>query len=116
MPPWRKKSKLSEAVSFEKALAKLEEIVRELEDGQLGLSESLSRYEEGVRHLKQCHSSLASAEQKIQLLTAIDQEGAASTQPFDMETGDIEEQQQTRSRRRRQAPPDVDTDSQKGLF
>ena len=57
-----KKSKSSKAVSFEEALAKLEEIVRELEDGQLGLSESLARYEEGVRHLERCQQLIPISE------------------------------------------------------
>lgn len=111
-----KKSKTSEGVSFEEALAKLEEIVRELEDGQLGLSESLSRYEEGVRHLKQCHAALTAAEQKIQLLTAIDNDGAPTTKPFEAESIALEEKQQARSRRRTHDLGDTEADSQKGLF
>lgn len=111
-----KKRKLSEVVSFEESLARLEEIVRELEDGQLGLSESLSRYEEGVRHLKQCHAALSAAEQKIQLLTAIDKDGTATTQPFEAETLAVEEKQQARSRRRSHDVGDADSPSQPGLF
>ena len=35
-------------IRFEDALAELEQVVRDLEDGQIGLEESLSRYERGV--------------------------------------------------------------------
>jgi len=68
-----KKKQQDETTSFEESLVKLEQIVQQLEDGQLGLSDSLARYEEGVRHLKQCHAALRAAEQKIEQLTSVDQ-------------------------------------------
>ena len=68
--------------SFEHSLAELEAIVRDLEDGQLGLAESLARYEQGVKHLKNCYSLLTQAEQKIELLTRVAEDGTAVTQPF----------------------------------
>ncbi|MBP87277.1 MAG: exodeoxyribonuclease VII small subunit [Planctomycetaceae bacterium] len=111
-----KKTKSSEVVSFEESLAKLEEIVRQLEEGQLGLSESLSRYEEGVRHLNQCHAALTAAEQKIQLLTSIDDDGDLTTKPFETESLTLDEKQQARGRRRTHDLDDADADSQKGLF
>ena len=48
-----KKSKAT--TTFEEALEDLRTIVHELETGQLGLSESLDRYESGIKGLKQCH-------------------------------------------------------------
>ena len=51
--------------TFEEAYAKLEEIVRSLEDGQLGLSESLARYEEGVQHMRHCHEALEDAAEGV---------------------------------------------------
>ena len=39
---------LLDSLSFEQALAEIERLVRELEEGQTGLEESLSRYERGV--------------------------------------------------------------------
>lgn len=48
--------------SFEDALKELEETVRLIEDGQLGLDASLARYEEGVKHLERCHELLKRAE------------------------------------------------------
>src|SRR5438445_9695964 len=69
--------------TFEQSLAELERIVRELEDGRLGLEEALARYEAGVGLLKQCYVRLQQAEQRILLLTGIDSEGRPVTQPFD---------------------------------
>jgi len=70
-------------VTFEVALAKLETIVHELEEGQLGLAESLARYEEGVKLLKQCHGMLDCAQRKIELLSGVDAAGNPIVQPFD---------------------------------
>jgi len=69
--------------SFEDSLAALETVVHDLEDGDLGLSESLARYELGVKHLKQCYQLLESAERKIELLTSVTDDGFAQTEPFD---------------------------------
>jgi exodeoxyribonuclease VII small subunit len=72
--------------TFEQALASLEQIVRELEEGRCGLAESLARYEEGVKLLKQCHAQLQQAERRIELLTGVDAAGNPVTQPFDDES------------------------------
>ncbi len=50
---------------FEQQLARLEAIVNELENGDLSLEESLSRFEEGVKLSKQCQLNLAQAEQRV---------------------------------------------------
>lgn len=70
-------------LTFEQALAALEEIVRELEDGQIGLEEALGRYERGIHLLKRCYRQLNEAEQKLQLLTGMDLEGRPLLQPFE---------------------------------
>ena len=44
--------------SFEESLDELEKIVAELESGKLGLSDALARYEQGVKHLKDCQQLL----------------------------------------------------------
>ncbi|MEE8110492.1 MAG: exodeoxyribonuclease VII small subunit [bacterium] len=54
--------------SFEEALARLDEIVQELEEGEAELDRSLSLFEEGVKLSKLCHKRLESAEKKIELL------------------------------------------------
>jgi exodeoxyribonuclease VII small subunit len=68
--------------TFEQALAELEKIVRELEDGQTTLEESLARYERGVALLKQCYAQLQAAEQRILLLSGTDEEGRPVARPF----------------------------------
>ena len=73
----------SENLTFEQALAELEQIVRELEDGQTGLEDALARYEVGVQLLKRCYNQLSQAEQRILLLTGQDAEGRPILQPFD---------------------------------
>lgn len=72
----------SDELSFEQALEALETIVRKLEDGQIGLEESLQRYEMGVRLLKRCYGQLSAAEQRITQLTGVDEEGRPLLQVF----------------------------------
>jgi exodeoxyribonuclease VII small subunit len=74
----------SNSESFEQALQKLEAIVRELEQGNLGLSDSLSKYEEGVRNLRRCHALLTRAEQRVQVLLRLDADGRPVTEDFDV--------------------------------
>ena len=69
--------------TFEESLGRLEEIAEQLEEGQLGLGESLASYEEGIHHLKVCHELLARAERKIELLAGLDDQGNAITKAFD---------------------------------
>ncbi len=68
--------------SFEESLLEVERLVRDLEDGQLGLDEALARYERGVGLIKQCHGLLAQAEQRILVLTGVGADGAPVLQPF----------------------------------
>ena len=89
-----------ESLSFEQALARLESIVQELEDGQSGLNDALTRYEEGVGLLKHCHVTLSQVERKISLLTGVAPDGTAMTESFDEEAMTLQEKQDSRSRRR----------------
>lgn len=57
-------------VSFEEAMARLEEIVKYLESGNAPLDKSLEVFEEGVSLVKLCNQKLDSAEQKVRFLTA----------------------------------------------
>ena len=52
-------------LSFEKALARLEEIVKTLEKGDVPLEDSLSLFEEGTMLIKKCGVTLDKAEQKV---------------------------------------------------
>lgn len=62
--------KSGEEFNFEKALAELEELVEKMEQGELGLEESLKHLERGIALTRACQKALADAEQKVQLLTA----------------------------------------------
>ncbi len=57
-------------MTFEEAVKRLEEIVRELEDGRLPLEKSLDLFSEGISISKFCQASLEEAEQRILVLTA----------------------------------------------
>jgi exodeoxyribonuclease VII small subunit len=72
----------SEECNFEDSLAALENVVHDLEDGDLGLTEALERYETGVKHLKRCYQLLEAAERRIELLTGVSEDGTPSTEPF----------------------------------
>jgi len=66
---------------FEAALARLEEIVRELERGDLPLEQSLKLFEEGIKLSRICHKRLDEAERRVEILLK-DKTGAIITQPF----------------------------------
>ena len=68
-------SEPQEPMNFEQALADLERIVRELEDGKVGLEESLNFYTRGVTLLQHCYGQLRKAEIKIQELIGTDGQG-----------------------------------------
>lgn len=55
-------------MSFEAAMARLEEIVRALDGGTAGLDDSLGLFEEGISLVKLCNAKLEGAEQKVKLL------------------------------------------------
>lgn len=56
-------------LSFETAMDRLEKIVEQMESGQLPLEDLIVRYEEGINLVKICQERLASAEQKIEIIT-----------------------------------------------
>jgi exodeoxyribonuclease VII small subunit len=53
---------------FEDALSKLEDIALRLENGEMGLDESISAFEKGMEYARLCHQKLEEAERKIELL------------------------------------------------
>jgi exodeoxyribonuclease VII small subunit len=55
--------------SFEDALAELERILSDIEDGEVGLEESLVKYERGNFLIGHCRSVLNRAEKQIELLS-----------------------------------------------
>ena len=71
-------------LKFEDSLARLEQIVGQLETGNLPLEESLKVFEEGIALARHCARYLEEAEKRIEILTKDDQ-GALGTQPFTWE-------------------------------
>ncbi len=55
--------------SFEEALARLDEIVSEMDGGKAELDKLLSLFEEGTALVRQCRKELDTAERKIKLVT-----------------------------------------------
>jgi len=66
-------------LSFGDSLAELDQIVAELESGQLELEDSLTRYERGVALLRSLQSRLAEAQQKVTMLIGELESEAAET-------------------------------------
>ena len=56
--------------NFEEKLRELEQLVTRMEDGDLGLEESLAAFENGVKLVRDCQQALEAAEQKVKVLTS----------------------------------------------
>ena len=63
---------------FEDALKRLEALTEEIERGEIGLEESIARYEEGMKLVSQCRKALTDAEQRIQKLAVTSPDDAPS--------------------------------------
>ena len=70
---------------FETALAELEALVGQMEQGELSLDESLQQFERGVELTRSCQQALKDAEQKVQIL--LQKEGQETLEPFDSDAG-----------------------------
>ena len=68
-------------VRFEDCLERLEQIVRELEKGEVPLEKSLTLFEEGMQLSANCRKQLDEAEGKIEIL--LKQNGKLQTEPFE---------------------------------
>ena len=73
----------AERPSFEAAMSALQEVVVDLEDGEIGLEESMRRFEQGMGLLRHCYALLEDAEQRIEILSGRDADGNPVTEPFD---------------------------------
>ena len=60
--------KYTDSLSFEDALSRLESLIEVLEDGDIPLSDLVTKYEEGSNLLKVCQAELRAAEKKIEIL------------------------------------------------
>ena len=71
------------ALSFEAALAQLEEIVGKLESGRAPLAESIAIYERGEALKAHCEALLRTAEARIEKITLSREGKATGTEPLD---------------------------------
>jgi exodeoxyribonuclease VII small subunit len=78
--------------TFEEALKRLEEIVGELEKGEVPLDNTLSLFEEGVRLSRFCRGKLDEAEEKIDILLK-EEGGVFRREPFSFQPEDSSNQE-----------------------
>ncbi len=72
----------AQAKTFEASLEALEQIVRELEQGDLSLERSLELFERGIKLSRECQERLSQAERRIELLMR-DNQGRPVVVPFE---------------------------------
>ena len=79
----RTKKKLKDLLlqNFEQSLKQLENIVAQMERGDISLEESIKLFEEGTRLAEQCKQQLAEAEGKVEILIK-QRNGAMKREPF----------------------------------
>lgn len=68
------------AMSFEEALAELEQIVRRLEGGQVKLDEAILSYERGAQLKQHCERKLNEAQQRVDRIV-VGPDGAVTAEP-----------------------------------
>ena len=71
-------------MSFEDALAELEQIVRRLEAGQVKLDEAIHSYERGAQLKRHCEQKLNEAQQRVDRIV-IGSDGAVSAEPVKLD-------------------------------
>ena len=71
-------------LSFEKALAELEQIVQKLERGDVALEESVTIYERGEALKRRCEELLRQAEARVEKITLDAQGKPTGTEPLDV--------------------------------
>jgi exodeoxyribonuclease VII small subunit len=80
---------MTTTLTFEKALADLEEIVAKLEKGGISLNESLALFEKGVKMSRFLRAELDKAERKVEVLLK-DEKGKLKAEEFEAGTGEGE--------------------------
>ena len=75
-------TKATDAPDFETAVAQVEALIDRIEQGEIGLEESVAAYEQGVKLIQRCRGILETAEQKIVELTE-DADSAGNAQSDD---------------------------------
>ena len=64
----KKSIEVENNMSFEDAVKKIEDIIKEMENGRLPLEQSLERFEDGIKLVKLCNTKLDNYEKKITLV------------------------------------------------
>ena len=83
-------AKTKKSVDFEEALDQLEELVEDMENGDLTLEESLKAFEQGIKLTRECQAALSQAEQKVQML--VEENGKLKTIDLDEDFDDKDDQ------------------------
>lgn len=71
---------------FEIAMENLEEIVEDMETGDLSLEAAMKKFEQGVKLTGECHKALQKAEQKVNIL--LEKQGEFTLQEFTTDESD----------------------------
>jgi exodeoxyribonuclease VII small subunit len=72
--------------NLEKALADLEELVEELESGDLPLEKAMKKFEDGIKLTRGCQTALKEAEQKVEIL--LKSAGGEDLEDFEVDEDD----------------------------
>lgn len=75
--------KKKQPYDFEGSLKNLEQLVEQMESGELSLEKALETFEQGIQLTRECQTMLTEAEQKVQLL--VENSGNLESKPFDIE-------------------------------
>jgi exodeoxyribonuclease VII small subunit len=70
-------------INLEKSLTDLEELVEELESGDLSLEKAMKKFEEGIKLTRGCQAALKEAEQKVEIL--LKSAGGETLEAFEVE-------------------------------
>lgn len=87
-------SKTPKNLKFEQAMERLDAIVEAMESGEIGIEESISRYEEAMQLAAHCRKVLEESEQRIKKIQ-IDAAGQPKAEPFEPPTGPPDDEQDT---------------------
>ncbi len=83
-PATSKKPEPPKKPDFERSLARLEEVVRKLENANLSLDEAVKLFEEGVELSRECQKQLEQAEGRVEMLIK-KADGKIAAEPFEPE-------------------------------
>ena len=107
----KKKPTTETPITFENSFQELQEIVNQLENGQLSLGDSLASYETGIKRLRECYQSLDQAEKKIKQLVDLDEDGNLITTDFKSDTASAAKRKAADGKAAKRKPSQTKTDS-----